>query len=120
MEQPKSPRPGGWDDGAGRDDNIYGSDFAYRMNQIEPARWNLYAGTGGAVLGALMACALFLFPGDIASDSVRLLIAFALGVVPISFFEKRAERSLKPARMGMAAAFGLGMVCFALYLLLHK
>ena len=106
-----------WDAGADRDDNVYGSDFAFRMNQIEEKRWNRYAYIGGAVLGALMAGVLFLSPDSVA-DSLRLLIGMALALLPIQFLEKRAERSLKPAKKAMAIVFCAGILCYAGYLLL--
>lgn len=118
MEHKNDPA-NGWDAGADRDDHVYASDFAFRMNQIEPKAWARYASLGGALLGALMACVLLLLPGDIASDSVRLLCTFVLGVLPITFMERRSERSLKTARQAMALTFGAGLVIFSLYLVLR-
>ncbi|NCB31095.1 MAG: hypothetical protein EOM66_06770, partial [Clostridia bacterium] len=112
---PQNSHSTDWDAESDRDDHVYGTDFAYRMNQVPKRRWNFYAAWGGGVLGALMACILFLLPGDIASDSVRLLCVFIIGVLPISFLERRSECSLKKARIAMGIAFGTGILLYSLY-----
>ena len=99
-------------------DTSYGSDFAFRMNQLNEKAWKRYCGGFGTLIGLLMGVILFAVPASLIGDSVRLLLAFMLGMLPIRFFEKAAERNIKFAKVCMAIAFCLCMAVFAGYLLL--
>lgn len=93
-------------------DTTYGSDFAYRMNQIDEGKWKRYNLIFGCILGLLMGAVLFGIPNSLLQESARLVAAFVIAVLPLRFFEQRAERSLRVAKISMAVCF---LSCIAVY-----
>ncbi len=99
-------------------DTTYGSDFAFRMNQIDEPKWKRYSLLFGSLLGFLMGAVLFLLPDSLLAESARLVVVFVVAILPIRFFEQRAERSIRFAKICMAVSFLSCIIVYAIYLLL--
>jgi len=98
-------------------DTTYGSDFALRMNQIDETKWKRYNLIFGSLLGLLMGAVLFLLPDSLVAESARLVVVFVIAALPMRFFEQRAERSIRHAKICMAVCFLACMIGYAVFLL---
>lgn len=107
-----------WDDRK-TGDYAFQTDFSYRMNQLSRRSWLVRNAAAGAALGLVMAAIVYLVPSYYFSDPTRMVFALFVGVWPVKFVEKTAERTTKMATAAMAAAFALGTVAYSLSLLLR-
>jgi hypothetical protein len=98
-------------------DTTYGSDFAFRMNQIGETKWKRNNLFFGSLLGLVMGAVLFLLPDSLLAESARLVVVFVIAVLPMRFFEQRAERSIRYAKIGMAVCFIAFIIGYAVFLL---
>lgn len=112
MENDKEQNRKNEPDTADGRDTTYGSDFAFRMNQIGKKKWERYNLIFGCLLGLLMGAVLFAIPNSLLAESARLVAVFVIAVLPLRFFEQRAERSLHLAKICMAVCF---VACIAVY-----
>ncbi len=95
----------------------YQTEFSYRANRLSRKVWYLYNIVGGLVLGLIMGAIMFLVSDYYFSDPARMLIAIVIGVWPIAFTEKRAERTTRVAQIAMALTFGACILAYAASLL---
>lgn len=104
-----------WDDQK-TGDYPFATQFSWAANQISSRRWVAFNLAGGAVLGLVMGWLIFCLPATVLSDPARMLAAVVLGAGTTQVMEKRAERTTKAAQAAMAAALGLCILAYALYL----
>ncbi len=102
-----------------RRDTTYGSDFAFRMNQIDERKWKRCNLIFGCLLGFLMGAVLFAIPNSLLAESAKLVVTFVVAVLPLRFFEQRAERSLHLAKICMAICFLACIVVYAIFLIIN-
>lgn len=98
----------------------YQTEFSYQMNHLSKKKWYFINITLGTVLGIVMALLLFVVSSEVLSDPARMVLAIVIGGGGTKYLETRAERSSKISQLAMALTFILGMVFYALHLLLGK
>lgn len=105
-----------WDDQK-PEDYPFQTDFSYRANQLTKKRWFTYNIAGGTIIGLIMALIVFLMPSTYLTELTRCLIAGVIGVWPLKFMEIRSERSTKVGTAAMAVVFGVGILAYAISIL---
>lgn len=107
-----------WDDPK-TDGYAYQTEFSYQMNHLPKKKWYLINILLGITLGIVMALLLFVVSSDVLSDPARMVLAIVIGGGGTKYLEARAERSSKISQVAMAITFVIGMVIYALSLLLR-